>query len=91
MLNVNTQKMDDVIYWINRYSLQSNAIDFPNAYPLDGDLSDRKRSPTFEQQWPDPFRLKDFNSRYVIVEQLFFKNFFCSFCRTHRKKKFSTH
>ena len=47
-LKVDTQKMDDVIYWINRYPLQGNAIDFPNAYPLAGDLSDEKRYPTFE-------------------------------------------
>lgn len=75
ILNVNTQKMDDVMYWINRYPLQNNAIDFPNAYQLDGDLSDGKRYPTFEQQWPDLFRFKDFHSRYVIVKHQFFKNF----------------
>ena len=49
ILNVDTQKMDDVIYWINHYPLQGNATDFPNAYPLAGDLSDGKRYPTFEQ------------------------------------------
>ena len=49
ILNVDTQKMDDVLYWINRYPLQGNATDFPNAYPLAGDLSDGKRYPTFEQ------------------------------------------
>ena len=29
--------------------LQGSATDFPNAYPLAGDLSDGKRYPTFEQ------------------------------------------
>ena len=42
---------------------------------LAGDLSDGKRYPTFEQQWPDLFRFEDFHSRYVIVKHQFFKNF----------------
>ena len=54
--------------------MQGNATDFPNAYQLDGDLSDGKRYPTVEQQWPDLFRFKDFHSRYVTVKHLFFKN-----------------
>ena len=37
--------------WINHHPV-GNAIGFPNTYPLDSDLSDRKRYPAFEQ--PEP-------------------------------------
>ena len=32
------QKLDSAIHWINLYP-EDNAIDFPNTYPLDSDLS----------------------------------------------------
>ena len=40
------------INWINRYSLDS-AFSFPNAYPLDSDLSGGYRFSTFEQLRPE--------------------------------------
>lgn len=70
ILNVKTQKMDDVvIYWINRYPLQGDAIDFPDTYPLDGDLSAEKCYPAFEQSWPD--RLTFYSSIPNFVSKTF--------------------
>jgi len=39
------------IHWINHYPLDS-AIDFPNTYLLDSDLSSGYCYPTFEQPGP---------------------------------------
>ena len=33
------RKVDNAIHWIDHYPLVDNAIDFPNTYPLDSDLS----------------------------------------------------
>ena len=46
-------KVDNAIHWINinLYSVD-NAIDFPNTYPLDRDLSGGQHYPTSEQ--PEP-------------------------------------
>ena len=46
------QKVDSAIHWINRCPVNS-AIGFPKTYPLDSDLSDGKRFPTFEQTGPE--------------------------------------
>ena len=45
------QKMDTVILRINLHPLNS-AIGFPNTYPLDSDLSNEERYPSFEQPGP---------------------------------------
>ena len=51
------QKVDNVIHWINLYPVNS-AIGFPNTYPLEGDLSDGQRYPSFEQPVPGQEKTK---------------------------------
>ena len=41
------RKVDNVIHWTNHY-LVDNASGFSNSYPLDSDLYDGYRYPTFE-------------------------------------------
>ena len=45
------QKVDNTIHWINLFPVDE-AIDFPNTYPLDSNLSGGLQYPTFEQ--PEP-------------------------------------
>jgi len=45
-----------------------NAIGFPNAYPLDSDLSGAYRYPTFEQLGPP--RLEVTNSKLAIFRNI---------------------
>ena len=46
------QKVESAIHRINRHPVNS-AIGFPKTYPLDSDLSDGWRFPTFEQTGPE--------------------------------------
>ena len=47
------KKVDNAVKWINLYPVDSAISLIPNTYPLDSDLSDGQRYPTFEQPGPD--------------------------------------
>ena len=49
------QKVENSIHQINFYP-QENAIDFPNTYQLDNDLSGGQRDPKFKQSGPVAFK-----------------------------------
>lgn len=60
-----TQKVDSAIHRVNCYPLES-AIGFPNTYPIDCNLSDGWRYPTFGQPGPEviPLTGVDLPTRY---------------------------
>ena len=46
------QKVGSAIHWVNLFPVDISAIGFLNTYPLDSDLSNGLRYPTFEQLGP---------------------------------------
>ena len=57
------RKVDNAIHRINLY-LVDNAIDFPNSYQPDSDVSGEQRYPTFEQ--PEPWFLIECQTWHLL-------------------------